>query len=91
MLGLYVHIPFCVRKCGYCDFNSYAGLEALVAPYLRAVVLEAAVVGPKVFGRRVGTVYIGDDSFFGHSDHARRCLDGLGTHAATPMPAERSH
>ncbi len=59
MLGLYVHIPFCVRKCGYCDFNSYAGLEALAEPYVRAVALEAAVVGPKVFGRRVGTVYIG--------------------------------
>ncbi len=64
MLGLYVHIPFCVRKCPYWDFNSYAGLEAVAEPYLRAVALEAAVVGPKVFGRRVGTVYIGGGSFF---------------------------
>ena len=29
-LSLYVHIPFCRSKCAYCDFNSYAGLEALL-------------------------------------------------------------
>ena len=26
-IGIYVHIPFCVQKCLYCDFNSYAGAE----------------------------------------------------------------
>jgi oxygen-independent coproporphyrinogen-3 oxidase len=28
MIGLYVHIPFCLSKCNYCDFSSFAGLES---------------------------------------------------------------
>ena len=39
-VGLYVHIPFCLAKCGYCDFNSYAGLTRLFAPYGQALRLE---------------------------------------------------
>lgn len=38
--GIYVHIPFCLHRCHYCDFNTYEGLEALRAPYVDAVVNE---------------------------------------------------
>ena len=38
--GIYVHIPFCLHRCHYCDFNTYEGLEALRAPYVDAVVTE---------------------------------------------------
>ncbi len=41
-VGLYIHIPFCQRKCPYCDFNSYARLEALHAPYVAALTAEMA-------------------------------------------------
>ena len=58
-IGLYVHIPFCVRKCAYCDFNSYAGLEPLFAPYVRALAGEMrsrlADQGPL----HVRTLYVG--------------------------------
>ncbi len=40
-LGLYVHIPFCARKCLYCDFNSYQSKEYLIDGYIGAVLKEA--------------------------------------------------
>lgn len=41
MLGLYIHIPFCVSKCSYCDFVSYAGCGELAPAYLKALEKEA--------------------------------------------------
>ena len=41
MAGLYIHIPFCVRKCGYCDFYSEAGKLHLLDDYLEALLTEA--------------------------------------------------
>jgi len=41
MTGLYLHIPFCRAKCGYCDFASAAGQEEFIDPYLEALAAEA--------------------------------------------------
>jgi oxygen-independent coproporphyrinogen-3 oxidase len=38
--ALYLHFPFCKQKCYYCDFNSYAGLDALAPEYLKAMRIE---------------------------------------------------
>jgi oxygen-independent coproporphyrinogen-3 oxidase len=59
MLGLYVHIPFCVRKCAYCDFSSYEGLEAHVDDYVSALLAEAERVSEQVGARRLDTLYVG--------------------------------
>ena len=57
--ALYVHIPFCEAKCTYCDFNSYAGQESLMAPYAAAVAHEAALWSPALRGRQVATAFFG--------------------------------
>jgi len=58
-LSLYLHIPFCSLKCSYCDFNSYAGLEALVRPYVDALLAETGLWRDAVRGRPVATVFFG--------------------------------
>ncbi|MSQ35649.1 MAG: radical SAM family heme chaperone HemW [Dehalococcoidia bacterium] len=58
-LALYLHIPFCTAKCGYCDFNSYAGLEHLVPDYTPALVQELELWAPAARVFRVDTVFFG--------------------------------
>ncbi len=59
-LSLYVHVPWCVRKCPYCDFNSHA-LEATPpeADYLAAIVEDLQQDRALIQGRAVQTVFIG--------------------------------
>lgn len=58
-LELYIHIPFCVRKCNYCDFLSFAADEETKARYVDALVSEIRAEGQKYAGRKVISVYIG--------------------------------
>ena len=59
-LSLYVHVPWCVRKCPYCDFNSHALRGDLpAAAYVDALVRELERVLPDVWGRPVESIFIG--------------------------------
>ena len=59
-LSLYVHIPFCRRRCGYCDFNTYAGMESWIAHYSAALKQEITEVALAAGARLpVGTVFWG--------------------------------
>lgn len=60
--GIYIHIPFCVRKCAYCDFVSYPADAKEVGAYFRALMgieLANAIEFIKSRGRSVETIYIG--------------------------------
>lgn len=58
-IAVYVHIPFCTVKCGYCDFNAYAGMDALKDAYMAAVAAEVRASAPLLHGRTVSTVAFG--------------------------------
>jgi putative oxygen-independent coproporphyrinogen III oxidase len=59
-LALYVHIPWCVRKCPYCDFNSHERTGSLPeAGYLAVLFRDLETSLPHIWGRRVVSVFIG--------------------------------
>lgn len=58
-LELYLHIPFCIRKCEYCDFLSGPADEKSRRVYLDAMLRELAAVGPQAKEYEVISVYIG--------------------------------
>jgi len=59
-LSLYIHIPWCVRKCPYCDFNSHEARDEIPeAAYIDALIADLEQDLPAVWGRTVETVFFG--------------------------------
>ena len=59
-LALYIHIPWCVKKCPYCDFNSHGQKGELpVAEYIKALTRDLEQDLPLVWGRTVSSVFFG--------------------------------
>ena len=59
-LSLYVHLPWCVRKCPYCDFNSHALREAIAEDaYVDALLRDLESELPRIWGRTIQTIFIG--------------------------------
>jgi len=60
LLSIYVHIPFCRTRCGYCDFNTYAGFDYLKDVYVEAVIKEVSIVSKSIVNAGVvHTIYFG--------------------------------
>jgi len=59
-LALYVHIPWCVKKCPYCDFNSHqARGDVPERAYVETLVMDLELALPDVWGRRVHSIFLG--------------------------------
>lgn len=58
-VGIYLHVPFCAHICPYCDFNTYAGQDALIPRYVDALRREIASWARKLDGRPAATVFFG--------------------------------
>ena len=89
-LSLYIHIPWCVRKCPYCDFNSHAAAAALPErAYTGALLVDLEQELPYVAGRAVETIFIGGGtpSLFG-AEAIAGLLDGVRARIEVAADAE---
>jgi putative oxygen-independent coproporphyrinogen III oxidase len=89
-LSLYVHFPWCVRKCPYCDFNSYTlHGELTEEAYVQRLGRDLAAQAPGVRGREVGTVFFGGGTPSLFSPRAiGRVLEIARAHLQLPPDAE---
>ncbi len=58
-IGLYVHVPFCISKCAYCDFASYAGRQSDIPRYVDTVVWEIGRRGAETGHPTADTIFLG--------------------------------
>ncbi len=87
-LSLYVHLPWCVKKCPYCDFNSHQMREEIPEQdYINALLTDLEQDLPAVWGRRLHSVFIGGGTPSLFSGQAiQQLLSGLRARMAiTPM------
>ncbi len=87
-LALYIHIPWCVRKCPYCDFNSHEARG--VAPereYIAALTADLDQALPGVWGRRISSVFFGGGT---PSLFSSQGIDAIlsAVRARLPVPAD---
>lgn len=91
ILGLYLHIPFCVRKCSYCDFLSFPASGEIRHAYVDKLVQEIRECGkrPETAGRTVATVFLGGGTpSLLESEETERILDAVGTSFSVEKGAE---
>ena len=85
-LSLYIHFPWCVRKCPYCDFNSHEAKGAFPEEeYLDAVRLDLEQSLPLIWGRKIYTIFIGGGT---PSLMSAKGLDRLMSDVRTLLPLD---
>ena len=77
-ISLYVHVPFCLSKCPYCDFNTYQGIESQFDDFLTAVIQEITAWSVALCRPTVNTIFMGGGtpSYLPDGDMAR-ILDAI--------------
>lgn len=88
-LGLYIHIPFCAKKCAYCDFYSLAGKTELMPAYQKALIEHIKESTLQLSGYYIDTVYFGGGtpSFFG-ADRLIEIFNTLKTYGKVLIESE---
>lgn len=93
-LSLYVHYPWCVKKCPYCDFNSHAVRDGFDAAeqerrYIDALIADLAAAAAGVAGRRIDTVFFGGGTPSLMSPQSlARVIDAIAQHSSLAPDAE---
>ncbi|MBU1689685.1 MAG: radical SAM family heme chaperone HemW [Gammaproteobacteria bacterium] len=85
-LSLYIHLPWCVRKCPYCDFSSFESREGVPEQeYIAALIKDLEAALPLVWGRKVVSIFMGGGT---PSLFSARAIDTLLTQVRTLLPVE---
>ncbi|MDF0679258.1 MAG: radical SAM protein, partial [Nitrosomonas sp.] len=85
-LGLYIHLPWCVRKCPYCDFNSHAinsGGDLPESEYVMALKHDLELALPLIWGRPVTSVFFGGGT---PSLFSATAIDAILSHVRMLLP-----
>lgn len=91
-MSLYFHIPFCLRRCGYCDFNTFAGMQTYIPAYVKSLCVEVeSVLARSLEPVNAHTIYFGGGtpSLLGKKDFAK-ILKTIRKHATIADLAETS-
>ena len=91
-LALYVHLPWCLKKCPYCDFNSHERGQGAAVPetrYVDALLADLEFALPSIWGRRIGSIFFGGGtpSLFA-ADSIDRALAGIRARVPVAPDAE---
>ena len=90
-ISVYIHIPFCVKKCAYCDFASYSGCMNRMDAYVDAVCREIRAQAAFFGKRRVKSVFFGGGTpTLMKGEQVQRVMDALRTHFYIEETAEIS-
>lgn len=85
-LSLYIHLPWCVRKCPYCDFSSFESREGVPEQeYVAALIKDLETALPLVWGRKVASIFMGGGT---PSLFSARAIDALLTQVRALLPVE---
>lgn len=88
-LSLYIHIPWCVKKCPYCDFNSHESRnhngEIPESAYVDALIADLELATPKVWGRKIKSVFFGGGT---PSLFSAQSIDRILSHVRMLTPLE---
>ncbi|MDO9311334.1 MAG: radical SAM family heme chaperone HemW [Nitrosomonas sp.] len=88
-LSLYIHIPWCLKKCPYCDFNSHEirgeGSQAPEEEYVAALIRDLEFALQDVWGRRLNSVFFGGGT---PSLFSAKAIDAILTAVRTLLPLE---
>ncbi len=86
---MYIHIPWCVKKCPYCDFNSHESRhkngEIPEAAYVDALIADLELATPKVWGRKIKSVFFGGGT---PSLFSAEAIDRILSHVRMLTPLE---
>ncbi|MGY8849008.1 MAG: radical SAM family heme chaperone HemW, partial [Burkholderiales bacterium] len=87
-LGLYIHIPWCVTKCPYCDFNSHqinGNVDSLEHEYVSRLIRDLEIALPQIWGRKISSIFFGGGT---PSLFSARAIDTILTAVRTLVPLE---